>query len=86
MAAWCCSLTNLHLVVRVAGNAEGSADAANLLKPELARRVHGAAIGATTLASTGQTHRKDAALERTIPTRVVGEPNIEDTVRDSGAG
>jgi ATP-dependent Clp protease ATP-binding subunit ClpB len=71
-------IDELHLVVG-AGNAEGSADAANLLKPELARGAL-RCIGATTLDEYRQHIEKDAALERRFQPVFVGEPNAEDTI------
>ena len=71
-------IDELHLVVG-AGNAEGSADAANLLKPELARGTL-RCIGATTLDEYRQHIEKDAALERRFQPVYVGEPTVEDTV------
>jgi len=71
-------IDELHLVVG-AGNAEGSADAANLLKPELARGTL-RCIGATTLDEYRQNIEKDAALERRFQPVFVGEPTVEDTV------
>src|SRR6056297_2892901 len=71
-------IDELHLVVG-AGKAEGSADAANLLKPELARGTL-RCIGATTLDEYRQHIEKDAALERRFQPVFVGEPNVEDTV------
>src|SRR6056297_1028080 len=71
-------IDELHLVVG-AGNAEGSADAANLLKPELARGAL-RCIGATTLDEYRQHIEKDAALERRFQPVYVGEPNVEDTI------
>ena len=71
-------IDELHLMVG-AGKAEGSADAANLLKPELARGAL-RCIGATTLDEYRQHIEKDAALERRFQTVYVGEPNAEDTV------
>ncbi|QDT11069.1 ATP-dependent chaperone ClpB [Planctomycetes bacterium K23_9] len=71
-------IDELHLVVG-AGKAEGSADAANLLKPELARGAL-RCIGATTLDEYRQHIEKDAALERRFQPVFVGEPNVEDTV------
>ncbi|TWU16803.1 ATP-dependent chaperone ClpB [Allorhodopirellula heiligendammensis] len=71
-------IDELHLVVG-AGNAEGSADAANLLKPELARGTL-RCIGATTLDEYRQHIEKDAALERRFQPVFVGEPNIDDTI------
>lgn len=71
-------IDELHLVVG-AGNAEGSADAANLLKPELARGSL-RCIGATTLDEYRQHIEKDAALERRFQPVYVNEPKLEDTV------
>ncbi|MEM9587333.1 MAG: ATP-dependent chaperone ClpB [Planctomycetota bacterium] len=71
-------IDELHLVVG-AGNAEGSADAANLLKPELARGAL-RCIGATTLDEYRQNIEKDAALERRFQPVYVGEPAVEDTI------
>ncbi|TWU61635.1 ATP-dependent chaperone ClpB [Crateriforma conspicua] len=71
-------IDELHLVVG-AGNAEGSADAANLLKPELARGAL-RCIGATTLDEYRQHIEKDAALERRFQPVYVGEPTVEDTI------
>ena len=65
-------IDELHLVVG-AGKAEGSADAANLLKPELARGTL-RCIGATTLDEYRQHIEKDAALERRFQPVYVGEP------------
>ncbi len=71
-------IDELHLVVG-AGKAEGSADAANLLKPELARGSL-RCIGATTLDEYRQNIEKDAALERRFQPVFVGEPSVEDTI------
>jgi ATP-dependent Clp protease ATP-binding subunit ClpB len=71
-------IDELHLVVG-AGKAEGSADAANLLKPELARGAL-RCIGATTLDEYRQHIEKDAALERRFQPVYVGEPNADDTI------
>jgi len=71
-------IDELHLVVG-AGKAEGSADAANLLKPELARGSL-RCIGATTLDEYRQHIEKDAALERRFQPVYVEEPNVDDTV------
>ncbi len=71
-------IDELHLVVG-AGKAEGSADAANLLKPELARGVL-RCIGATTLDEYRTNIEKDAALERRFQPVYVGEPSVEDTI------
>ncbi|MFK8114148.1 MAG: ATP-dependent chaperone ClpB [Rubripirellula sp.] len=71
-------IDELHLVVGT-GKAEGSADAANLLKPELARGSL-RCIGATTLDEYRQHIEKDAALERRFQPVYVGEPTVDDTV------
>lgn len=71
-------IDELHLVVG-AGNAEGSADAANLLKPELARGSL-RCIGATTLDEYRKNIEKDAALARRFQPVFVPEPNVEDTI------
>ena len=71
-------IDELHLVVG-AGKAEGSADAANLLKPALARGVL-RCIGATTLDEYRKYVEKDAALERRFQPVYVGEPSVEETV------
>ena len=71
-------IDELHLVVGT-GKAEGSADAANLLKPELARGAL-RCIGATTLDEYRTNIEKDAALERRFQPVYVGEPTVDDTV------
>ena len=71
-------IDELHTVVG-AGAAEGGNDAANLLKPALARgELH--CIGATTLDEYRKYIEKDAALERRFQPVFVGEPTVEDTV------
>jgi ATP-dependent Clp protease ATP-binding subunit ClpB len=71
-------LDELHTVVG-AGAAEGAVDAANMLKPMLARgELH--MIGATTLDEYRKHIEKDAALERRFQPVYVGEPNVEDTI------
>lgn len=71
-------IDEIHTLVG-AGATEGSMDAANILKPSLARgELH--AIGATTLTEYRKYIEKDKALERRLQTVYVGEPNIEDTV------
>jgi ATP-dependent Clp protease ATP-binding subunit ClpB len=71
-------IDELHTVVG-AGRAEGSADAANLIKPALARgELH--CIGATTLDEYRQHVEKDAALERRFQPVYIGEPSVEDTI------
>jgi ATP-dependent Clp protease ATP-binding subunit ClpB len=71
-------IDELHLVVG-AGKAEGSMDAANLLKPALARGEL-RCIGATTLDEFRENIEKDPALERRFQPVFVGEPTVEDTV------
>lgn len=71
-------IDELHTIVG-AGAAEGAADAANLLKPALARgELH--CIGATTLDEYRKHIEKDAALERRFQPVIVGEPNVEDSI------
>jgi len=71
-------IDEIHTLVG-AGATEGSMDAANILKPSLARgELH--AIGATTLTEYRKYIEKDKALERRLQTVFVGEPGIEDTV------
>jgi len=62
-----------------AGRAEGGSDAANLLKPALARGEL-RCIGATTLDEYRKYVEKDAALERRFQPVMVGEPSVEDTI------
>ena len=71
-------IDELHTVVG-AGAAEGGNDAANLLKPALARGEL-RCIGATTLDEYRKYIEKDAALERRFQPVYVGEPNLEDTI------
>jgi ATP-dependent Clp protease ATP-binding subunit ClpB len=71
-------MDELHTVVG-AGKAEGGADAANLLKPALARGEL-RCVGATTLDEYRQHIEKDAALERRFQPVYVGEPSVEDTI------
>lgn len=71
-------IDELHLVVG-AGKAEGSPDAANLLKPELARGAL-RCVGATTLDEYRKHIEKDAALERRFQPVYVEEPSVEDTI------
>ena len=71
-------IDELHTVVG-AGASEGGNDAANLLKPALARgELH--CIGATTLDEYRKYIEKDAALERRFQPVYVDEPTVEDTV------
>ena len=71
-------LDELHTIVG-AGAAEGAVDAANLLKPMLARGEL-RAVGATTLDEYRKHIEKDAALERRFQPILVGEPDINDTI------
>jgi ATP-dependent Clp protease ATP-binding subunit ClpB len=71
-------LDELHTIVG-AGAAEGAVDAANLLKPMLARGEL-RAVGATTLDEYRKHIEKDAALERRFQPVLVGEPSVEDTI------
>jgi ATP-dependent Clp protease ATP-binding subunit ClpB len=71
-------IDELHTLVG-AGRAEGSMDASNLIKPELARgALH--CIGATTLDEYRKRIEKDAALARRFQPVFVGEPSVEDTI------
>ena len=71
-------IDELHLLVG-AGRTEGSMDAANILKPALARgELH--AIGATTLDEYRKYIEKDAALERRFQPVLITEPNEEDSI------
>ena len=71
-------IDEIHTLVG-AGATDGAMDAANILKPVLARgEMH--AIGATTLDEYRKYIEKDKALERRLQTVVVGEPSVEDTV------
>ena len=71
-------IDELHTVVG-AGAAEGAVDAANLLKPALARgELH--CVGATTLDEYRKHIEKDPALERRFQPILVQEPNVEDTI------
>ncbi len=71
-------IDELHTVVG-AGGAEGSADAANMLKPALARGEL-RCIGATTLDEYRKHIEKDKALERRFQPVYVDEPDLEDTI------
>ncbi len=71
-------IDELHTVVG-AGAAEGAVDAANMLKPMLARgELH--TIGATTLDEYRKYIEKDAALERRFQPILIEEPTVEDTI------
>jgi len=71
-------IDELHTIVG-AGAAEGAVDAANMLKPMLARGEL-RAIGATTLDEYRKQIEKDAALERRFQPIFVGEPSVADTI------
>jgi ATP-dependent Clp protease ATP-binding subunit ClpB len=71
-------MDELHTIVG-AGAAEGAVDAANLLKPMLARGEL-RAVGATTLDEYKKHVEKDAALERRFQPIMVGEPSVEATI------
>lgn len=71
-------IDEIHTLVG-GGAAEGSLDAANILKPSLARgELH--AIGATTLDEYRKHIEKDRALERRMQKVLINEPSVEDTV------
>ncbi|HEY5294355.1 MAG TPA: AAA family ATPase, partial [Gaiellaceae bacterium] len=71
-------IDELHTIVG-AGAAEGAVDAANLLKPLLARGEL-RCVGATTLDEYRKYIEKDAALERRFAPVFVGEPSVPDTI------
>ena len=69
-------IDELHTIIG-AGAAEGSADAANILKPALARGDF-QVIGATTIDEYRKHIEKDAALERRFQPVMVGEPTVQE--------
>lgn len=71
-------IDELHILVG-GGEAEGAVDAANILKPSLARGTL-KMIGATTIEEYRKYIEKDAALARRFQTVLVEEPTIEDTI------
>jgi ATP-dependent Clp protease ATP-binding subunit ClpB len=72
-------IDEIHTLIGAGGGGEGAMDAANLLKPALARgELH--AIGATTLKEYQKYIEKDKALERRFQTVMVDEPSIEDAI------
>ena len=72
-------IDELHTLIG-AGSAEGAVDAANILKPALARGEL-QVIGATTLEEYRKHIEKDAALERRFQPVTVNEPSMEDTLK-----
>ncbi|MCC7300866.1 MAG: ATP-dependent Clp protease ATP-binding subunit [Verrucomicrobia bacterium] len=72
-------LDEMHTIVG-AGSAEGTMDAANIIKPALSRGEL-QCIGATTLHEYRKSIEKDAALERRFQTVIVNEPTVEETVQ-----
>lgn len=72
-------IDEIHTLIGAGGGGEGAMDAANLLKPALARgELH--AIGATTLKEYQKYIEKDKALERRFQAVVVDEPNEQDAI------
>ncbi len=72
-------IDEIHTLIGAGGGGEGAMDAANLLKPALARgELH--AIGATTLKEYQKYIEKDKALERRFQQVVVDEPNVTDAI------
>ena len=72
-------IDEIHTLIGAGGGGEGAMDAANLLKPALARgELH--AIGATTLQEYQKYIEKDKALERRFQSIVVDEPSIADAI------
>ncbi len=71
-------IDEIHTIIG-AGSAEGSTDAANILKPSLARGDF-QLIGATTISEYRKNIEKDSALERRFQTVMVGEPNEDDAI------
>ncbi|WP_425389523.1 ATP-dependent chaperone ClpB [Ekhidna sp.] len=72
-------IDEIHTLIGAGGGGEGAMDAANLLKPALARgELH--AIGATTLQEYQKYIEKDKALERRFQAITVDEPNVTDAI------
>jgi len=72
-------IDEIHTLIGAGGGGEGAMDAANLLKPALARgELH--AIGATTLKEYQKYIEKDKALERRFQSVIVDEPSTEDSI------
>lgn len=72
-------IDEIHTLVGAGGGTDGAMDAANILKPALARGDL-RAIGATTLNEYQKYFEKDKALERRFQKVVVGEPSVEDAI------
>lgn len=72
-------IDEIHTIVGAGSSSEGSIDAANILKPSLARGEL-QVIGATTLDEYRKNIEKDSALERRFQPVIVGEPSEEDAV------
>lgn len=72
-------IDEIHTIIG-AGSAEGSTDAANILKPSLARGDF-QLIGATTISEYRKNIEKDSALERRFQTVTVAEPNEDDAIQ-----
>lgn len=69
----------IHLLLGAGATGEGGMDAANLIKPSLARgKLH--LIGATTIAEYRKYVEKDAAFERRFQQILVNEPSVDDTI------
>ena len=72
-------IDEIHTLIGAGGGGEGAMDAANLLKPALARgELH--AIGATTLKESQKYIEKDKALERRFQAVLVDEPSVPDAI------
>ncbi len=72
-------IDEIHTLIGAGGGGEGAMDAANLLKPALARgELH--AIGATTLKEYQKYVEKDKALERRFQSVIVDEPSVQDAI------
>ena len=72
-------IDEIHTLIGAGAGGEGAMDAANLLKPALARgELH--AIGATTLKEYQKYIEKDKALERRFQTVMVDEPDVQDAI------
>ena len=72
-------IDEIHTLIGAGGGGESAMDAANLLKPALARgELH--AIGATTLKEYQKYIEKDKALERRFQTVLVDEPDVQDSI------